>query len=140
MSQVQAGNITALNLLSINVYNFWVTEQGHIKNIYNLLIFQKKGFITFSLPVSFQKALPLLQDWSFLITHNALTIAQNLIHGVRWAQALVETYPLHSSPKKGESRKRLLINETRKGNYMMEKKWRWESQRLFCRTKWKTKR
>lgn len=70
----------------------------------------------FSLLVSFQKTLPLLQDWSFLITHNALTIAKNLIRGARWAQAFVETYPLHNSPKKGERRKRLLIKEARKGN------------------------
>lgn len=45
MSQVEADAIVAsLNLLSINVYNFWVTEQWQTENIFNLLKFQTKGF------------------------------------------------------------------------------------------------
>lgn len=51
-------------------------SSGTLRIFITCLYFRKKdSCVTFSLPVSFQEALPLLQDWSFLITHNALTIA-----------------------------------------------------------------
>lgn len=50
-------------------------SNGTVRIFITGLYFRKKDpCVTFFFPVSFQKALSLLWDWCFLITHNVLTI------------------------------------------------------------------
>lgn len=132
MSQVQAGTITALNLLSINVYNFWVTEQWHTKNIYNLLIFQKKGFMCYLFPSSFFP-----RGTAFVTRLELLIYPQCINHCLKsdsWGQMSSGTCGVLSSPQQSKERReeeKTPHQQSKERKLPDGKEWRWESWSLL---------
>lgn len=145
MSQAQADAITAsLNLPSINVYHFWVTEQWHTENIYNLLKFQIKGFMCYFFHSSLLFFSPkgtacvmrlVLLSCPRCVNHCLKSDSQGQMNSGVCGEP---SSPQQSWEMTGEGETPHWPSRER--NLPDEKEWRWGSQTVFCRAQWKNKR